>query len=124
MPERKRTRRYPNKNCFGHFARQTWKDDWWSYTSPSTRVEDWALLQAMIYSSARVGEYIESLARKGSGRGLHYKVCKQKKVLILPSLTQTQDIMMIVFLNEDDKPELAFQLTKDAKNMSDSKHRR
>lgn len=32
--------------------------------------------------------------------------------------------MLIVFLNEDDRPELAMQLTKDAKNMTNTPHRR
>lgn len=74
MPERKRKRRYANKHHLYHFARQLWKVDWWKYELPLTRVVDWALTLAIVYSSARIGEYIESLARKGSGRGLHYKV--------------------------------------------------
>ncbi|PQE10450.1 RTC4-like domain-containing isoform 2 protein [Rutstroemia sp. NJR-2017a BBW] len=103
MPERKRARR----NHLYHFARQLWKVDWFEYCSPGTRVVDWALTLAIVYSSARIVDYIESLARGGSGRGLRYK-----------------DIMVIVFLNEDDRPELAMQLTKDAKNMTNTPHRR
>lgn len=38
-------------------------------------VNDYALYVFSMYSSARVGEYIESSARKGTGRGLKYKVC-------------------------------------------------
>jgi hypothetical protein len=74
MPERKRARRYANRNHLLHFARQLWKVDWFEYCSPGVRVVDWALTLAILYSSARIGEYIESQARRGSGRGLHYKV--------------------------------------------------
>jgi hypothetical protein len=49
--------------------------DWFVYQKPSTKVDDWALTLATVYSSARVGEYIESLTKKGSDRGLRYKVC-------------------------------------------------
>jgi hypothetical protein len=28
-----------------------------------------------VFTSARVGEYIESTARQGSGRGIHYDFC-------------------------------------------------
>lgn len=48
--------------------------DWYLYESPKTRVSDWADILVIVCSSARVGEYIESSCRAGSGRGLHYKV--------------------------------------------------
>ncbi|KAH7409779.1 hypothetical protein DE146DRAFT_732671 [Phaeosphaeria sp. MPI-PUGE-AT-0046c] len=107
MPERKRARRYANRNHLSHFARQSWKVDWFEYPLPGTRVIDWGLTLAILYSSARIGEYIESTARRGSGRGLRYK-----------------DLMVVAFLNEDNRPELAMQLTKDAKNMTNTPHRR
>lgn len=74
MPERKRARRYANRNHLYHFARQLRKVNWFEYSVPGIRVVDWALTLAIVYSSARIGEYIESLVRRGSGRGLHYKV--------------------------------------------------
>ena len=74
MPERKRVRRYANRNHLFHFARQHWKVDWHEYWMPSTRVTGRCLMLVILYSFARIGEYIESLARKGSGRGLRYKV--------------------------------------------------
>jgi hypothetical protein len=74
MPERKRARRYTNRNHLYQFTRQLWKVDWFEYCSPEVIVVDWALTLAIVYSSARIGEYIESLSRRGSGRGLHYKV--------------------------------------------------
>ena len=44
------------------------------YEKLATRVYDWADLLAVVCSSARVGEYIESACRVGSGRGLYYRV--------------------------------------------------
>lgn len=79
MPERKQESRYANRNHLYHFARQLWMVDGFVYLKPSTRVEDWALTLAIVYSSARIGEYIEPLARRGSGRGLHYKVSRLRK---------------------------------------------
>ena len=34
----------------------------------------WAEVQLNVFTSARVGEYIESTVRAGSGRGLHYRI--------------------------------------------------
>jgi hypothetical protein len=44
------------------------------YERPATRVYDWASFMAIVCSSSRIGEYIESSCRAGSGRGLYYKV--------------------------------------------------
>jgi hypothetical protein len=40
-------------------------ENWFVYKTPSTRVVDWALILAAVYSFARIGEYIESSARRG-----------------------------------------------------------
>lgn len=37
------------------------------------RLDLWDGIMLNVFTSARVGEYIESTAREGSGRGLHYK---------------------------------------------------
>jgi hypothetical protein len=37
-------------------------------------VEVWGEIQLNIFTSARVGEYIESTCRAGSGRGLYFQV--------------------------------------------------
>ena len=79
MSERKRERRYANKNNLYHFVRQLWMVDCFVYLEPSTRVEDRALTLAIVYSSARIGEHIEPLAGRGSGRGLHCKVSRLRK---------------------------------------------
>lgn len=62
LPERKRARRFAKKFHLDHFARQLWMADWFVYQKLSTRVDDWALTLANVYSSARIGEYIESLS--------------------------------------------------------------
>jgi len=70
----KRPRRYTTKNHFLHLGRQMWSNDWYIYDSPKVRVLDWTDTIVIVCSLARVGEYIESSCRAGSGRGLHYKV--------------------------------------------------
>ncbi|KND89402.1 hypothetical protein TOPH_06078, partial [Tolypocladium ophioglossoides CBS 100239] len=89
----KRPRRFGTKNHFLHLGRQLWGDDWVEYEKPATRVYDWAGLMAIVCSSARIGEYIESSCRAGSGRGLYYK-----------------DVKFGVFRNEHGNAEFAIQL--------------
>jgi hypothetical protein len=48
--------------------------DWYQYSHGGSLVNDYGRQLLSIYSSSRVGEFIESSARKGSGRGLLYKV--------------------------------------------------
>ncbi|OCL06329.1 hypothetical protein AOQ84DRAFT_399062 [Glonium stellatum] len=50
-----------------------------AYERPAIRVNNWADFMAIVCSSARVGEYIESSCRTGSGRGLHYKFVRDAK---------------------------------------------
>jgi hypothetical protein len=40
MPERKRARRYANRNHLYHFTRQLWMVDWFEYRIPRVRVVD------------------------------------------------------------------------------------
>jgi hypothetical protein len=70
----KRPRRFGTKNHFLHLGRQLWGNDWVEYKKPAIRVYDWASFMAIVCSSSRIGEYIESSCRSGSGRGLYYKV--------------------------------------------------
>lgn len=101
--------------------------DWFEYKSPATRVDDWLLLLANTFSSSRIGEYIESSCRSGSGRGLYYRVsfrtCGQKEPRRMLTLT-IQDITFGVFVNEYGNPEFAVQLTRDAKNMANTPEKR
>lgn len=47
---------------------------WHMYQKPGIRVEVWGEIQLNVFTSARVGEYIESTCRAGSGRGLYFQV--------------------------------------------------
>ncbi|KAK0621131.1 hypothetical protein B0T17DRAFT_276620 [Bombardia bombarda] len=94
----KRARRFGTKNHFVHLGRQLWENDWVEYQSPATRVYDWAQFLAMVCSSSRIGEYIESSCRAGSDRGMYYKFA--------------------VFRNEHGNKEFAIQLVRDAKNLT------
>lgn len=74
MPKTKRPRRFATKNVMLNFARQLWAADWVEFKRPATLVDDWGLLLGNAYSSSRIGEYIESSCRSGTGRGLYFKV--------------------------------------------------
>ena len=59
---------------FKHLGTQLWRCDWKVYSKPGIRIDLWGEIQANVFSSSRVGEYIESTCRPGSGRGLYYRV--------------------------------------------------
>ena len=59
---------------FLYLGTQLWQNDWLMYEKPGIRVDAWAEIQLNVFTSARVGEYIESTCRADSGRGLHYRV--------------------------------------------------
>ncbi|EJT68897.1 hypothetical protein, variant [Gaeumannomyces tritici R3-111a-1] len=103
----KRLRRFGTKNHFVHLGHQLWGNDWVEYERPATRVYDWADFMAIVCSSARIGEYIESTCRAGSGRGMYYK-----------------DVTFGVFRNEHGNAEFAIQLVRDAKGMTDNPDKR
>ena len=74
MKHRQRTRSYGTTNHFIHLGTQLWEKDWQIYDKPPVRVDTWAKIQLYVFTSARVGEYIVSTCRAGSGRGLRYRV--------------------------------------------------
>ena len=74
LARKKRERRYASMIHFVHLGTQLWQNDWHKYERPGVRVEVWAEIQLHAFTSARVGEYLESTCRAGSGRGLHYRV--------------------------------------------------
>ena len=62
-----------------HFVilmKHMWKKDWHQYRHPRILVQDLGAYLLFIYTFAGVGEYFESNMRRGSGRGLWYKVSK------------------------------------------------
>ncbi|KAK3169331.1 hypothetical protein OEA41_008714 [Lepraria neglecta] len=101
LAHRKRLRCYGTTNHFIHLGTQLWEKDWQIYDKPRIRVDTWAKIQLYVFTSARVGEYIESTCRAGSGRGLYYR-----------------DMTFGVFRNEHGKAEFAIQVVRDAKNMT------
>ena len=74
LPLLKRKRRFATENHFVHFGRQLWGNDWHIYEKLGVRVETWSEIQLYAFTSARVGEYVESTCRSGSGRGLYHRV--------------------------------------------------
>lgn len=71
-----------------NYARQLWAADWVEHKHPATPVDDWGLLLGNTYSSSRIGEYIESSCRTGTGRGLYFKV-KMLRLIQQPRHTLT-----------------------------------
>ena len=82
-----------------HFVilmKHLWKKDWHQYRHPRTLIQDHAAYLLFIYTSARVGEYFESNMRRGSGRGLWYKVSKlispiQLSYQVITNYTDTEE---------------------------------
>ncbi|KAI1455456.1 hypothetical protein F4805DRAFT_435597 [Annulohypoxylon moriforme] len=71
----KRPRRYANENHLFCYAEQVWAQDFHVYRQPSTRVNDWGLFLSNVFSTARIGEFIESTVRNGSDRGQGLEQC-------------------------------------------------
>ena len=100
--------------------------DWFRYGSPKARLDLWDGILLNVFTSARVGEYIESNARDGSGRGQRYEV----RLLLAPhgmlaDLGRNhQDVWFVVFRNEQGNPEFAIDVKKDGKGMYHDGHER
>ncbi|CAI6342310.1 unnamed protein product [Periconia digitata] len=101
LPLRKRLRRYGSQIHFLHLGTLWWKNDWFVLPKPRRRPELWALTSAIVFSTSRIGEYIESTCRIGSGRGLRFK-----------------GTIFAVFRNKCGNTEFAVQLERDAKCMT------
>lgn len=61
-----------------HLGRQLWEKDWQSYDRPRIPVDIRAKIQLYVFTSARVGDYIESTCCAGSGRSLYYRAFESK----------------------------------------------
>jgi len=69
------------KYCILAFA--IWENDWHEFDHESSRVGFSAKMNIYCYSSARIGEVVESSARRNTGKGLRYRVrnrCDQLKL--------------------------------------------
>ena len=69
-----RTRHFLTVNHSTILMKQIWQNDWLGRVHTRSIVQDSAALILFTYTSGRVGEYFESECRRGSGRGLLYKV--------------------------------------------------
>ena len=55
-------------------VKHKWQKDWHQYTHPRSLVQNHAACTLFVYTPSRVGEIFESSMRRGSGRGLLYRV--------------------------------------------------
>jgi hypothetical protein len=53
-----------------------WENDWYEFDHEASRVGFSAKMNFYVYSSARLGEVVESSARANTGKGLRYRVSK------------------------------------------------
>lgn len=74
LARKKRERCYATIIQFIHLGTQLWQISWPKYERPGIRIEVWAEIQLYAFTSARIGEYLESTCRAGSGRGLYFRV--------------------------------------------------
>ncbi|KAI0831934.1 hypothetical protein BC628DRAFT_569142 [Trametes gibbosa] len=94
LPLFKRARKYA---AMPHLvARLLWGHDWNQFGSPKDRLDLWDGTLLSVFTSARVGEYIES-----TGRGLRHK-----------------DVRFVVLRDEQGEPEAAMEVKKDGKGMT------
>ena len=56
---------------------QLWRNDWYNYKHERYRVQNSGAIVLFVCTSGRVGEFSESSAYAGSGRGLCYKVSQR-----------------------------------------------
>ncbi len=88
LAHRKRIRSYDIINHFIHLGTQLWEKDWQIYDKSRIRVNTWAKIQLYVFTSVRVGEYIEFICRAGSDRGLYYRVSIFRKLKWIQARTK------------------------------------
>jgi hypothetical protein len=69
-----RPRTYLTLENYMYMERQLWQDDGHEYIHDGYRVFISAKLKCHVFTSARVGEISEGSTRRGTGKGLRYKV--------------------------------------------------
>ena len=75
---------------------QLWQNDWHDFLHERYRVQLHFAILLHCFTSARVGEYYESTAKRGSGRGLTYRVSStiDQQGLMLREVQDTEVWMM------------------------------
>jgi len=128
LARQKRVRKYASLSVFLILGARLWGSDWHKYGNPKDRIDLWDGIMLNAFTSARVGEYIESTARQGSGRGLRYKVSSAPSSPY-PIYTETdikisKDLVVGVFRNEQGDPEFFMEVKKDGKGMTSTPWRK
>ena len=73
LARQKCARKFGTMLHFVYLGTQLRKYDWYRYDSLKDRLDLWDRIMLNVFTSARVGKYIESTACDKSGRGLCYK---------------------------------------------------
>ncbi|EGE04691.1 hypothetical protein TEQG_03558 [Trichophyton equinum CBS 127.97] len=97
-----RERNYLTLTHFQNLLQQLWRKDWYMFTFPIYQVYLSSLLKSCMYSSGRVGEYVESTARPDSDRGLYVE----------------DGVTFVVIRSRKGTPELIVAPKRDAKGMT------
>jgi len=112
-------------NYFVIVIKHMWKKDWHQYRHGRILVQDHAAYMLFIYSSALVGEYLESNLGRGSGRGLLYEVSgvilqgtADQESCRASRLRCEQTIDFAVYKNEKGEAEIGVRVIRDAKGFS------
>jgi hypothetical protein len=69
-----RPRTYLTLENYMHMERQLWQNDGHEYAHEAYRVYISAKLKCHVFTPARIGEVSEGNTRRGTGKGLRYKV--------------------------------------------------
>ncbi|KAI1293099.1 hypothetical protein F5Y03DRAFT_402696 [Xylaria venustula] len=69
-----RAKHYLTLKKYKILASVVWDKDWYEFAHEAARVAFSAKLNMFCFSSARLGEVTESSAKRGTGKGLHYRV--------------------------------------------------
>ncbi|RYP60389.1 hypothetical protein DL771_010532 [Monosporascus sp. 5C6A] len=70
----RRPKTYLTLENYMYMERQLWQSDWHEYVHEAYRVFISAKLKCHVFTPARLGEISEGSTRKGTGKGLRYKV--------------------------------------------------
>jgi len=114
LPHYKRARKYAAMPHLIYLARLLWGYDWHQYGSPKDCLDLWDGILLNVFTSARVGEYIELTAREGSGRGLRYRVSLLlgRRSIILTYVKTTRMYGSSCYATNKATPSLLWRLRK------------
>ncbi|RYO74330.1 hypothetical protein DL764_010855 [Monosporascus ibericus] len=88
----RRPKTYLTLENYMYMERQLWQSDWHEYVHEAYRVFISAKLKCHVFTPARLGEISEGSTRKGTGKGLRYKVS------VTPLVANPMLFMLAIFL--------------------------